>query len=455
MLTQLRESFLDWDLYKRAIPDLLTTGLPNTLILTVCASVIGLLLGMVLAVAGISRSRWLRWPARIYTDIFRGGLPEVVIILLIGLGIGPVVGGITDNNPFPLGIAALGLMAAAYIGEIFRSGIQSVDAGQLEASRALGGFSYSSSMRLVVVPPKRPPGAARPGEPVHLAAQSVVAGVLPGSGGQPARAVPGGSRSQRTDRQPVAVGGGGPVLPVADHPVDALGQLHRRPVAPRPNAIRRGSAGAERNEPGDGVMASLPEPVSLACKDIHLAFGPPNKVLRGVNLDVPAGTTTAVIGPSGSGKSTLLRTLNRLYEPDRGDILLDGKSVLTDDPDALRQRIGMVFQQFNLFPHRSVVDNVALGPRKLKGGLSAGESRELALAQLDRVGLKHKAEVRPATLSGGQQQRGGDRAGAGDGAAGDVLRRGDFGARPRTGQRDPGADRRARLGRDDDGRGHP
>ncbi len=150
-------------------------------------------------------------------------------------------------------------------------------------------------------------------------------------------------------------------------------------------------------------MASQPEPVSLAANDIHLAFGA-NKVLRGVDLDVPAGTTTAVIGPSGSGKSTLLRTLNRLYEPDRGDILLDGKSVLRDDPDVLRQRIGMVFQQFNLFPHRSVVDNVALAPRKLKR-LSAEESRELALDQLERVGLRHKAEVRPATLSGGQQQR--------------------------------------------------
>lgn len=150
VLSQLRESFLDWDLYKKAIPDLLKTGLPNTLILTICASVIGLLLGLVLAVAGISHSRWLRWPARIYTDIFRG-LPEVVIILLIGLGIGPIVGGLTGNNPYPLGIAALGLMAAAYIGEILRSGIQSVEAGQLEASRALG-FSYSSSMRLVVVP---------------------------------------------------------------------------------------------------------------------------------------------------------------------------------------------------------------------------------------------------------------------------------------------------------------
>ncbi|WP_319428775.1 amino acid ABC transporter ATP-binding protein [Mycobacterium sp. RTGN5] len=150
-------------------------------------------------------------------------------------------------------------------------------------------------------------------------------------------------------------------------------------------------------------MAAAVEPVSLAANDIHLTLGA-NSVLRGVDLEVPAGSTSAVIGPSGSGKSTLLRTLNRLYEPDRGDILLDGKSVLRDDPDKLRQRIGMVFQQFNLFPHRSVVDNVALGPRKLKR-LSADESRELALAQLERVGLRHKAEVRPATLSGGQQQR--------------------------------------------------
>src|SRR3954464_10072997 len=149
-LSQLKDSFLNWELYKQAIPDLFKTGLPNTLILTVSAAVIGLVLGMTLAVAGISRSRWLRWPARMYTDIFRG-LPEVVIILLIGLGVGPVVGGLTGNNPYPLGIAALGLMAAAYVGEIFRSGIQSVEAGQLEASRALG-FSYPASMRLVVVP---------------------------------------------------------------------------------------------------------------------------------------------------------------------------------------------------------------------------------------------------------------------------------------------------------------
>lgn len=146
-----------------------------------------------------------------------------------------------------------------------------------------------------------------------------------------------------------------------------------------------------------------PESVSLAARDIHLSFGS-NAVLRGVDLDVPAGTTTAIIGPSGSGKSTLLRSLNRLYEPDRGDILLDGRSVLGDDPDRLRQRMGMVFQHFNLFPHKTVLDNIMLAPRRLKG-LSADAARELALTQLERVGLRHKADARPGTLSGGQQQR--------------------------------------------------
>ncbi|BBZ11396.1 amino acid ABC transporter ATP-binding protein [Mycobacterium branderi] len=148
---------------------------------------------------------------------------------------------------------------------------------------------------------------------------------------------------------------------------------------------------------------TAPAPVSLAAKDIHLSFGH-NVVLRGVDLDVPAGSTAAIIGPSGSGKSTLLRTLNRLHEPDRGDVLLDGRSVLGDDPNRVRQRIGMVFQHFNLFPHRSVLDNVMLAPRKLKR-LPADAARELALAQLDRVGMKHKADARPGALSGGQQQR--------------------------------------------------
>ncbi len=143
--------------------------------------------------------------------------------------------------------------------------------------------------------------------------------------------------------------------------------------------------------------------VGVATRDVQLSFGS-NHVLRGVDLEVPAASTACVIGPSGSGKSTLLRVVNRLLEPDSGDVLLDGRSVLGDDPDVLRQRVGMVFQHFNLFPHKTVRANITLGLTRLKG-LSKDEAAERALVHLDRVGLAHKADVRPGNLSGGQQQR--------------------------------------------------
>ena len=240
ILAQLRESFFDWDLYKQAVPAMLTTGLPNTLILTVSSGVIGLVVGMALAVASISRARWLRWPARVYTDIFRG-LPEVVIILLIGLGIGPIVGGLTNNNPYPLGIAALGLTAAAYVGEIFRSGIQSVEPGQLDASRALG-LSYHTAMRMVVIPQGiRRVLPALVNQFIALL-KGLRAGVLPGTDRRAARAVPGRPRPQRANRQPLATGGGRGVLPDADHPADPPGQRRRPPATARQVCRRAGGS---------------------------------------------------------------------------------------------------------------------------------------------------------------------------------------------------------------------
>ncbi|MGN6636834.1 MAG: amino acid ABC transporter permease [Oryzihumus sp.] len=150
ILTTLWQTFFDVDAMREALPDLLRVGMPNTLLRALSSAVVGTVLGMVLAVAGLSRSRWVRWPARVWTDIFRG-LPAAVTILLIGVGLSPLGLQVWGPNPYPLGILALSLIASAYIGEIFRSGIQSVEAGQLEAARALG-FSRPAGMRLVVIP---------------------------------------------------------------------------------------------------------------------------------------------------------------------------------------------------------------------------------------------------------------------------------------------------------------
>ena len=151
LLEQLGDTFLNWEEMAKVIPSLLMVGLPNTLILAVASGILGSLLGLALALMGISRNPVARWAARIYTDLFRG-LPAILVILVIGIGLSPIARELTGSrNPYPLGILALTLIAGAYIGEIFRSGIQSVEKGQLEASRALG-FSYGKSMRLVVVP---------------------------------------------------------------------------------------------------------------------------------------------------------------------------------------------------------------------------------------------------------------------------------------------------------------
>src|SRR4051812_24988539 len=149
-LDTLRRTFLDFGAMWEVFPQLFKIGLKNTLIISVAATAIGLVLGMLVAVMGISTSRWLRIPARIYTDVFRG-LPAILTILLIGQGFARFSQSVFGPSPYPLGILALSLIAAAYIGEIFRAGIQSVEKGQLEACRALG-LSYGKAMRLVVVP---------------------------------------------------------------------------------------------------------------------------------------------------------------------------------------------------------------------------------------------------------------------------------------------------------------
>lgn len=145
----------------------------------------------------------------------------------------------------------------------------------------------------------------------------------------------------------------------------------------------------------------------LTVRGLHKHFGSV-EVIKGVDLDVAQGEVVVIIGPSGSGKSTFIRCLNSLEEPSAGSVVVDGgASVRADDRKAmarLREDIGMVFQDYTLFPHMTVMANMILAPVNVKG-VSKADAQANALVLLERVGLKHKANGYPSELSGGQQQR--------------------------------------------------
>ncbi len=143
----------------------------------------------------------------------------------------------------------------------------------------------------------------------------------------------------------------------------------------------------------------------IEVRDLHKSFGT-LEVLKGIDENIYKGEVVVVIGPSGSGKSTFLRCLNRLEEPTSGHIIFEGADI-TDpktDINKLRQKMGMVFQQFNLFNNLSVMDNILIGPTKVKG-LSDEQARSIATRLLERVGLLDKSDAFPSQLSGGQKQR--------------------------------------------------
>ncbi|MFX0540849.1 amino acid ABC transporter ATP-binding protein [Roseovarius sp. S4756] len=143
----------------------------------------------------------------------------------------------------------------------------------------------------------------------------------------------------------------------------------------------------------------------IEIENVHKSFGA-LKVLNGIDLTVEKGEVVSVIGGSGSGKSTLLTCINGLEPIDSGTITVDGTVVHArgTDLNKLRQHIGIVFQQFNAFPHLTVLENVTLAPRKVKG-MGRAEAEEIAVKQLTHVGLADKMKVYPGRLSGGQQQR--------------------------------------------------
>jgi polar amino acid transport system ATP-binding protein len=178
--------------------------------------------------------------------------------------------------------------------------------------------------------------------------------------------------------------------------------------------------------------------VLLSIRDLHLAYDGVT-VLNGIDLDVKRGQAVSIIGPSGSGKSTILRCINGLVKPQRGTIHIDGTEVVAQQSEAertaLRKRVGFVFQQYNLFPHLSVLDNLTIAPRRVLGK-SRAQAESEAHALLAKVRLADKARAYPGALSGG--------------AAGpDSVRRSDVRARSRNRRRSAQRDRRTCGGRAD------
>ncbi|HEX2996958.1 MAG TPA: amino acid ABC transporter ATP-binding protein [Anaerolineales bacterium] len=143
----------------------------------------------------------------------------------------------------------------------------------------------------------------------------------------------------------------------------------------------------------------------IICRDVHKWFGHFH-VLKGINLTIQKGEVIVIFGPSGSGKSTFIRCVNRLEEHQKGQIIVDGIELGNDirNVEKIRQEVGMVFQQFNLFPHLTVIQNITLAPTWVRR-TPGQRSRELAMQLLERVGIPEQADKYPAQLSGGQQQR--------------------------------------------------
>ncbi|EID55639.1 ABC-type polar amino acid transport system, ATPase component [Saccharomonospora xinjiangensis XJ-54] len=153
------------------------------------------------------------------------------------------------------------------------------------------------------------------------------------------------------------------------------------------------------------MSTATPAPPMIKAAAVNKHFGDLH-VLRDIDFEVPRGQVVVVLGPSGSGKSTLCRAINRLEPIDSGEIHIDGKPLPAEGKAlaALRADVGMVFQQFNLFAHKTILENVTLGPMKVRK-VGAEEARKTAMDLLDRVGIANQAQKYPAQLSGGQQQR--------------------------------------------------
>jgi polar amino acid transport system permease protein len=381
--------------------------------LSLLSWLIGMALGFLLALGKQSPHAWIRWPATLYIWFFRSVPLLVLLIFVYNLPqLVPSLRWLLSQS-FYAGLISLIVTEAAYMAEIHRGGLLSVPQGQREAARALGIRSLGTQ-RLVVLPQAfRIALPTLTNEYITIVKLTSLVSVI-----SLTEILLVGQRLYASNFLVLETLAAVAIyyvmivtlfswllqclerrLDVQRRQVETLSdpQLETlREELPTLSAISR-------------TALSSGEPPALQLRDIHKRYGD-HEVLKGIDLKVATGEVIAVIGPSGSGKTSLIRTVNGLETLNKGEIVLFGESFIKSGARQSSHfrtgihRVGMVFQSFNLFPHRTIIDNVLMGPRYHRLGKDAAE-RSTALALLDKVGLLAHANKYPNQLSGGQQQR--------------------------------------------------
>ena len=375
--------------------------------------IIGLAVGFLLASAKMSKSKFVSTPASLYIWFFRSVPLLVLVVFVYNLPQAFPSVGVVLENPFYSGLIALVVTESAYMAEIHRGGLISVAKGQKEAGRALG-VGMLGIERLVVVPQAfRIALPTLINEYITVVKLTSLVSVI-----SLTEILTVGQRLYAQNflvMETLATVAVYYVLIVTVFGwllqwLEAHLELGRR----KPQTLSESQVAELRGSIGNRVSSSKPSQApagmpALQLKNIHKRYGS-HEVLKGIGLAVEAGQVISIIGPSGSGKTSLIRTINGLESIDKGSIDLFGEQMIEagDSPNNAKLRskirhIGMVFQSFNLFPHRTILDNVTLAPNY--HGIEKPIAVKRAYQLLDKVGLLAHTNKYPHQLSGGQQQR--------------------------------------------------
>ena len=370
-------STLDWD-FVRSTGLLLIQGAFVTLKITLLSVSCGVLIGLFVGIAELSHYKLLKYPAKVYVDIIRG-TPLLVQIFIIYFALPAILG--MRIEPYIAAVVACSINSGAYVAEIFRAGIQSIDKGQFEAGRSLG-LTWSQTMRKIVIPQAFRRTIPQLGnEFIAMLKDSSLVSVI------------GYEELTRKGQLVIAATYRSFEIWTAVAIIYLIMTL----------TISRLVAYLEKKYNSNGQQKQQ-DIVMIEIKDLHKSYGN-NKILRGINLHINKSEVVVVIGPSGSGKSTLLRCVNYLEIPTSGTITINNETITRKtNINKIRAEVGMVFQHFNLFPHMSVLDNITVAPINVKK-MNKAEAEAKAMELLKRVGLADKAKSFPDQLSGGQQQR--------------------------------------------------